>query len=531
MNAAAGPRPEEKRAQHRDDCQAHHEGRGHGRYGGHRDGREEPALKPLEPEERQEDHDDDHRGMQDGIPDFSRGVGDDCQGRPRGCGRGILPQTAPDILHVHDGVIDDHADGHRESAQRHGTDAHASDAEDDDRDGERQGNGCQGDEDGAEVQQKEEQDHGHHDRAIAERLAEIADGVLDEVALTEEDLGLDSGRERGLQFVQGGFDFPGEGERVGAGRLVDAEDDAGTAVDARVAAHGLDGFHHGGDIADENRTAADRADDGAGDVFRPRGHGEVPHHDFPGTGLEVAAGGAAGGRRDGRMELLERDAEGGEPLRIGLDLKLPDAPADGQDLGNAADALQAAPDGPVGEGAQLPWSHRAVLAAEPDEEDLAHERGDGRHARLRLRRQCGKGSLQPFLHELAGTVNVRAPCELGEDQGEAHIGAGPEPVEAARALDGGFDGLGDKGFHLLRREARGFGEDGHGGLRHVRQDLDRQTCQGLPSEDEHEDREADHERPVREGEADEAVKHGGPERREVSAAWRGRRRGGRAGTR
>jgi hypothetical protein len=57
-------------------------------------------------------------------------------------------------------------------------------------DGEGERHGHERDEGGAQAEQEEEQDDGHHDGSVADGFLEVADGVLDEVALAEEDFDL-----------------------------------------------------------------------------------------------------------------------------------------------------------------------------------------------------------------------------------------------------------------------------------------------------------------------------------------------------
>ena len=112
-------------------------------------------------------------------------------------------------------------------------------------------------------------------------------------------------------------------------------------------------------------------------------------------------------------------------------MDLLDAAADGEDFGHARDALQAAGNGPLGEGAEVHRGDGVVLRAQADEKNFTHQRGNGGHAGARARGQTR--GLKALLDELAGLVNVGAPRELDEDQREADVGVRAQAVEPADA--------------------------------------------------------------------------------------------------
>ena len=142
------------------------------------------------------------------------------------------------------------------------------------------------------------------------------------------------------------------------------------------------------------------------------------------------------------------------PHWVGLDLHLLDATAHVQDLGDAWDALQAGPDHPVGQRADLPGRHRGVGAAKADQEDFAHERRHRGKKRLDATGQSAAHALQPLLHKLACAVDVRAPAELGIDQRQADVGVRAQPGKAGDPHESTLDRLGDVDLHLLGGEAR-----------------------------------------------------------------------------
>ena len=416
--------------------------------------------------------------------------------------RGVFPQPAENVFHVHNGVIHDHADGHGEAAEGHGIHAHAEPFENEQRDRKRERHRGQRDEGRAEIQEEEEEDDRDHDRAVADGFLEVADGVLDEVALAEHDFDFDSSGQRGPQFGERALDGGADLERVEARRFIHAEDHAHRAVHAGVAAHRLDAVVELRHVADEDGSVADGLDDGAPELGEVGGHAEIADHDFARAGVEIAAGGIARGLCDCLFQLLESDAVRGEAVRVGLHLHLLHAAANGQHLRHARDALQAPPDLPVGERAQVHRRDLSVGAAQPDEEDFAHERRDRRHARLHPGGERGDHTLRPLLHELARAVDVGAPVEFREDQREPDIGIRAQAIQPADALHGGFERLRNEHLDLLRREAGALGEDRHRRLRHVRQHLDRQLAQRLKTQHEQQQRGGQDDGPMLEREAD-----------------------------
>jgi hypothetical protein len=140
--------------------------------------------------------------------------------------RCVLAQSAEDVFHIHDGIIHDHADGDGEAAEGHAVHADVEPLEDQHRDAEGERHRHEGDERGAEVQQEQEQNDRDHDGPVTNGFGEIADGVINEVLLLEQQRGLDALREGGLEFVQRGLDLLGELSCVKAGCFGDGHDDA-----------------------------------------------------------------------------------------------------------------------------------------------------------------------------------------------------------------------------------------------------------------------------------------------------------------
>ena len=119
----------------------------------------------------------------------------------------VFPESSIDVLHIDDGVIHDHADGDGEAAEGHRVHTDAGPFEDQHGDAEGKRHGHERDEGGAEIQQEDEDDDGDHDGAVADGFRQVADGVVDEVLLLEEQGGFHAFREGGLEFRERLGDF------------------------------------------------------------------------------------------------------------------------------------------------------------------------------------------------------------------------------------------------------------------------------------------------------------------------------------
>ena len=86
--------------------------------------------------------------------------------------------------------------------------------------------------------------------------------------------------------------------------------------------------------------------------------------------------------------------------------------------------------------------------------------------------------MESFLNQHTRLVDVGVPAELGIDEGKGNIAVRAKSGEAGDAHESTLDGLGDAGFHFLRREASGFRQDDDGGFRQIRQHLDRELRGG-----------------------------------------------------
>ncbi len=149
---------------HRRDGNGHQHRRQQRNDIGHCQRLHEPALNTRQEKQRQQHQHNDDGGVDDGRAHLQCGPGDQLQWPQPGSGmRGpVFLQPPQHILHPHHRIVDQPADGNRQAAQRHGVDGKAEILEHHHRQHYRQRDGSQGNQRGAQVQQKEIQHHRHH---------------------------------------------------------------------------------------------------------------------------------------------------------------------------------------------------------------------------------------------------------------------------------------------------------------------------------------------------------------------------------
>ena len=160
--------------------------------------------------------------------------------------------------------------------------------------------------------------------------------------------------------------------------------------------------------------------------------------------------------------------------------------------------------------AEPPQLHRGdVVGGQGDERDLAHDRADRSECRpLDAAREGDR--LQALGHDLAGEVDVLAPLELDPDHRDARAGDRADASHAGGAVEGRLDREGHEELELLGRQPLGLGDDGDGGRREVREDVDgKARGQRTSGDQQHEGGRED--RPsVTERASDHSVEHSPP---------------------
>ena len=242
----------------------------HGDDDAERERREQEAGWTFEEHDREEDDADGERGSEGRHGDLSRAVEDGDGER--------LPHVAVavDVLHLDGGVVDQHADGEGEPAERHQIERLPPEEEADQTDQDGEGD-AGADEHRAPPAAQEEEDHqGDEDRGDHRLVEDVGDGGAHEDGLIEVELQLHPFRRGGLddgKLVAGPLDdSKGRGIRL----LEDGEIGGAPAVDAdEVLLHRVS-IAHPGDVAEHDRRAIHRLD---GEI--------VERLDGVGTGVEL----------------------------------------------------------------------------------------------------------------------------------------------------------------------------------------------------------------------------------------------------
>ena len=182
-----------------------------------------------------------------------------------------------------------------------------------------------------------------------------------------------------------------------------------------------------------------------------------------------------------------------EPGRVEHDLVLLLVAAGGDDLRDARDGEQSAPDHRLGGGAQV---QRGVpIRLEVDEQHLAHDRRDRREERrLDARRQAARDQGQLLVDGLARPRDVLAPVELHPHDRHTDGGRRPHPTHPGRPVQRRFDRERHQRFHLERIHPRRLGQDRHRGRGEVGQHVERDPRCGPSAPHEERGRERDHDR-------------------------------------
>ena len=513
------PRQQVVRHHRRDGDRNDHAGKD-GNDVGHAQRREQATLDAGQDEQRHEHQHDDHGRIDDRRAHFQRRRRDHFGHRPRFRQRAVELEAAQDVLDADHGIVHQLADGDGQPAQRHGVDGQAEIAEYQRRHQQRERDGRQGDQCRADIEQEEEEDHRHQDGAVAQRLHDVADRVLDEVSLLEEELRRLDALGQGLRQVdQGALDFARQRHAVGGRLLLHGEDHGGPGVVAGVAA--LDGRRQLdlGDLLEEDGLAIPERHHQILQVLDAAGAPDLADQVFAALGFEKTAAGVGAKVLECTFQFLALDAQTLQLRGLQLDAVLPHLTADRDHLGDAGNGEQARPHHPVGVLAHLHRADLVRIGRQRNQQDLAHDRGDRPELRHDALGKLFAHQVQPFGDLLAVAVDVRAPLELDIDDGQADAGDRAYAGDARHAVHARLDGEGDELLDLLRRHAAGLGHQRHGGLVEVGEDIHRHLADGQRAVDHQQQRDTNNNEPLFQAGVDDGLEHlNAP----VPADWRRR---------
>ena len=370
-----------------------------------------------------------------------------------------LAQSADDVLHVDDRVVDHHPDGDHQPSEHHHVERRAGQVQDQDRGDQGQRDGDQTDEGGPPLEQQAGDDQHHQADADQHGGGQVVDRLLDERGRAE-DRGVDRdvGQAR-LHLVDRLLDPAGHLHRVGAAVLLHHQQEALAVVDHGITDQrsGID--EHVAQIAHPHDPAVPLGDRDLRELVRILDRLNVPDVEPAVAGLDEAAGAdhrAVGvleqaglhGVGAGVHDLLQADVVLGQLRRVDLDVALRQPLAPDRDLGDAGHPEQPGPDLPVRDGRQVGQVH--LVRGEPDLQDPAR-RGQRRHHERRAgpARQGGGDLGQPLGDQLPGAQLVGAPAEDQHDRGQLGDRLGAHVLQAFDPVELVLDRHGDQLLHLV----------------------------------------------------------------------------------
>ncbi len=371
------------------------------------------------------------------------------------------------VLHHHDRVIDQQADGQHHRKQRQGVDGetgHREDAEGTQQHHRHRDRRNQG---GAQVLQ--EQEHHHHDQY--DRLDEGVDDPFDGDPYERRAVAwighLQPGRERRPQPFKLRAYCIGSGQRVGAGGQGHRETRSRIAVEEAAGLVILRADLDPRNVAQVHRRAAgQRAQDDRAELFRSlqarlRGDGGIEALRRTGRQRPQLAGSDLGVLCLDRAAYIRRHQVVGtqlvriqpHPHRIGRTEHI-----DLADAGNAADRVLHVADQEIGN--VHPLHAPAGVVQRNHHQRVALRLGHGHTLLLHFLRQAVDGLVDAVLHLYLGDIGVGALVEGDRDPRLPRRRTGGGKIEqVVDALDLLFDHLGDAVFHRLCRRAGVVGGD------------------------------------------------------------------------
>ena len=195
------------------------------------------------------------------------------------------------------------------------------------------------------------------------------------------------------------------------------------------------------------------------------------------------------------QDLAERHVIGAECFGPHEHLVLFYLAADRDDLCHSLHGQEPLPDLPVRSRAY--FHRRAGVAGEADEQDLAHDRGDGgQHRGIYVFRQLGSDQLKLFADDLPGAENVRTPIELHPYDADALCRTRPYTPHPRGAIDRRLGGEGDEQLHLFGGHTVCFRQHRDRRSREIREDVHRHGQRGIASEHQEQGRGEERHDPV-----------------------------------
>ena len=363
--------------------------------------------------------------------------------------------VALDVLHHHDRIVDDDADGEHQAEQRQHVDRKAECPQHRERAYDGHGHGDQRDQRGTPGLQEQHHDDHHERHRLKQRHHDLADGLLDEDRRVVDHRPFEAFGKAARQLSHLRAHRRGELDRVGARRLEDGDRRGVLVVEQRAQRVALRAELDAGHVAQPGNGGARRLQH---DLAELLGRGQSPlgiHRQLQHDAVRRRRA-ADGARRDLHVLLADRlqDVAGGEPAGGGLLGIDPHAHrigtgTEGDDLAYARQARDLVAHPQAGEVRQV----KGIVA--PVRRIQVHDHRQGRrglhrgHAqRPHRRRQPRQYLRDPVLHLDRSQVHVGAGGEGNRELHDAvgtrrrlHVDHALDAVD--RLLEGTGHGVGD----------------------------------------------------------------------------------------
>ena len=493
-----------------------HGQRGHQRRQGRDDVRdaeraEEPPFEALQEQQRHEDHHDDGGREHDRAADLVAGRVGDRQHAAALLGRqrGVLAEPPEDVLDVDDRVVDELPDRDGEAAEGHHVDRHAGCPErhEGDREAERQGR--QRDQRRPPLEQEQHQDDRDEDRRVAQHREQVVDAQLDEVCLPHH-VRVDADAcghrlARGVQLPVDGF---GQGERVGARRLLHGEHDRAPTAFCCGAARRRGAELHVGDVAERHGVPVDDAHDRPAHVLDAADAAGLPHGQLEAADVGQVARPRGRVRAAGGLDdVLQRQVVELQVVLAHVHLVLRELAAERDDLRDARHRHQLVAQVELRVGAEVHRRHGAVGRRDGHQHDLAGDRRDRGDLRVGVVRQQLPRGAELLADQRARAVDVLPPVELDPEQREADRARAADAAHRREAAHGRLQRQRDRLLDLVCGQPRTLGQDHDRRRVELGEDVDGHARRQVAADADHEQGERhDHERPLQ-GERDQAAEH------------------------
>ena len=257
------------------------------------------------------------------------------------------------------------------------------------------------------------------------------------------------------------------------------------------------------EIAHEDRRAVALGDDDVAEIVERLHQADAADDVAELAAREDAAAGIGAVGVDRVGDVLERQVEPHELLRIELELELGREAAEVRDVGDARHLLERRDHDPALDLREL--AQILGVGFQRVVENLAGRRGQRIEAGREARRQ--RDVLDALHDALARPVVLDAVAEHERDQRQPERAARAHHRQARRAVELALERNGDLLLDLLGGEARRLGDDLRGGVGDVRIGLDRELGPRIVAVDGGEDADHRHDQALAQREADEPVNH------------------------